>query len=79
LAQDHTINRVYGFENEPYNLPIFLTPRIFALGYIRQRPISNQFHFSQHKQAITFKLPQKVGDFFVTLQTTLAVTEEMLQ
>jgi hypothetical protein len=31
---------VYGFHESPYLLPIFLTPRIFALEFIRQRIIS---------------------------------------
>jgi hypothetical protein len=29
LDEDHTIIRVYGFEQDPYKLSIFLTPRIF--------------------------------------------------
>ena len=29
--------RVYGFEDEPYRLPLFLTKRIFVLEFLRQR------------------------------------------
>jgi hypothetical protein len=36
LVEDHTIIRVYGFEKEPFKLPIFLTPRILALEYVRK-------------------------------------------
>jgi hypothetical protein len=75
LGEDHTIIRVYVFEQHPYKLPIFLTQRIFSLEYITQRLISNQFHFSQHKQAINFKLPQEVGPFLVKLRTSLDVTK----
>jgi hypothetical protein len=46
LAEDHTIITVYGFEQDPYKLPIFLTPRIFNFEYIRKRLILVQFHFS---------------------------------
>ena len=35
LFENYTLIRVYGFEGEPYNLPVLLTPRIFALEYIR--------------------------------------------
>ena len=31
LHKEFTIIRVYGFTREPYRLPTFLTPRIFAL------------------------------------------------
>jgi len=79
LVEDHIIIRVYGFEQDPYKLPIFLTPRIFSLEYIIQRLISDQFHFSQHKQAITFKQPQEVDPFLVNIRIDLVVTKEMLQ
>jgi hypothetical protein len=49
LVEDHIFIRVYGFDQDPYKLPIFLAPRMFSLEYIRERIISDQFHFSQHK------------------------------
>ena len=36
LYKEFTILRIYGFEDEPYRLPIFLTKRIFALEFLRQ-------------------------------------------
>ena len=35
LYKVFTILRIYGFENEPYRLPVFLTKRIFVLEFIR--------------------------------------------
>ena len=35
LYKDFTVLRVYGFTGGPYRLPAFLTPRIFALEYMR--------------------------------------------
>ena len=37
LYKDSTVLRIYGFTGEPYKLPAFLTPRIFALEFMRQR------------------------------------------
>ena len=35
LYKEFTVLRVYGFTGEPYRLPTFLTPRIFALEFMR--------------------------------------------
>ena len=35
LLEEHTIIKVYGFAHEPYILPAFPTPRVFALEFIR--------------------------------------------
>ena len=32
LYKDFTVLRVYGFEDEPYRLPVFLTKRVFCAG-----------------------------------------------
>ena len=37
LYKDFTVLRIYGFTGEPYRLPTFLTPIIFALEFMRQR------------------------------------------
>jgi hypothetical protein len=31
ISENYIVIRVYGFESQPYRLPIFLTHRIFAL------------------------------------------------
>ena len=35
LYRGYTVLRVYGFTGQPYRLPSFLTPRIFALEFMR--------------------------------------------
>ena len=35
LYEEFTILKVYGFENEPYGLPVFLTKRILILEFLR--------------------------------------------
>ena len=37
LYKYFTILRVYGFEDEPYRLPVLLTKSIFVLEFLRQR------------------------------------------
>jgi len=57
LSKYHTIIRVYGFEQEHFNLPIFLKPRMLALEYVRQILMVDNLLFSQHRKTITFPLP----------------------
>ena len=45
LYKDFTVLKIYGFTGEPYRLPDFLTPRIFALEFMRQRLHSEEEHF----------------------------------
>ena len=37
LFKNYIVIRVYGPKEKPYKLPVFLTPRIFALEVLRQR------------------------------------------
>ena len=63
LYKEFTILRVYGFTGEPYRLPIFLTPRIFALEFMRQRLYAEGEHFGALKKSSNIKFPLKVGSF----------------
>ena len=45
LYKKFIVLRVYGFTREPYRLPAFLTPRIFALEYMRQILHAEEEHF----------------------------------
>ena len=42
LYKEFFVVRVYGYTGEPYKLSAFLTPRIFALEFIRQRLCSEE-------------------------------------
>ena len=63
LFKDSTVLRIYGFTGEPYKLPSFLTPRIFALDFMRQRLHSEEEHFGAFKKSSNIKFPLKVGSF----------------
>lgn len=49
LAKKYTILRIYGSELKPYRLPVYLTPIILAMEYIRQRLSSDHTHFAVTK------------------------------
>jgi hypothetical protein len=78
IFENYTEIRVYGSELRPFLLPIFLTPRIFALEYIRQRLNSDDIHFVSRKYKANFKLKKEVGPFIVNTRSTLQVTTKIL-
>ena len=57
LLEEHTIFRVYGFTHEPYILPAFLTPRMFALENIIKNLIVENEHFINFRKASEIKFP----------------------
>ena len=57
LLEEDTIFRVYGLTHEPYILPAFLTPRIFAVELIIQNIIVENEHFINFKKASEIKFP----------------------
>ena len=68
LLEEHTIIRVYDFTHEPYILPPFLTPRFFALEFIRQKLIVENEHFISFKKASEIKFPWVVGPFIIEIK-----------
>lgn len=65
LFEDYTEIRVYGSKLPPYQLPIFMPMRIFALEFITQSLNTYQIHFVQAKKSLMFKLPMTVGPSIV--------------
>ena len=65
LLEEGTVIRVYGFTHEPYILPAFLTPIIFALELIRQKLIVANEHFINFRKASEIKFPWVVGPFII--------------
>ena len=74
-----TVLRVYGFTGEPYRLPAFLTPRIFALEYMRQRLHAKEEHFGAFKKSPNIKFPLKVGSFIFKNKGALVFVEKLLE
>jgi hypothetical protein len=66
-----TVIWVYGCQEGPHLLPVFLTPRIFALEYIRQRIISETEHFHKAHKASNLKFPFMVSPFVVNNKSCL--------
>ena len=64
LYKDSTILRVYGFTGEPYKLPAFLTTRIFALEFMRQRLHSEEEHFGAFKKIFKYQIPPQSWFFY---------------
>ena len=78
LHKDSTVLRVYGFTGKPYKLPAFLTPRIFALEFTRQRLQSEEEHFGDFKKSSNIKFPLKVGSFIFKNKGALVFIEKLL-
>ena len=70
--------RVYGCEEKPYKLPVFLTPRIFALEVLRQRLHSDELHFSSKKRSTNLKFPIIVGPFTVRNKAAIELIDGIM-
>ena len=79
LRKEFIVLRVYGFTGEPYRLPSFLTPRIFALEFMRQRLYAEEEHFRAFKKSFDDKFPLKVGPFIFKNKSALLVIEKLLE
>ena len=79
LYRDFTILRIYGFTGEPYRLPAFLNPSIFALEYMRQRVRAEEEHFGAFKKSSNIKFPLKVGSFIFKNKGALVFIEKLLE
>ena len=79
LYRGYTVLRVYGFTGQPHRLPSFLTPRIFALEFMRQRLLSEEEHFGAFKKSSNIKFPLKVGSFIFKSKGALIFIEKLLE
>jgi hypothetical protein len=71
LFMHSTVIWVYGYQEGPHLLPVFLTPRVFALEFIRQRIISETKHFLKTHKASNLKFPFVIGTFVVKVGSCL--------
>jgi hypothetical protein len=78
IFENYTEIKIYGSELQPFLLPVFLNPRIFALEYIRHRLNSDHIHFVSRKYKASFKLKKEVGPFIVNTRSTLQETTNIL-
>ena len=78
LYQDYSVIRIYGYEEQPYRLPTFLTPIIFSLEVLRQRLHSDELHFSSKKQTSNFKVLITIGPFTVRNKATIELIDDIM-
>ena len=78
LMQKFSIIMVYGFLVSPFMLPVYLTPLVFTLDFIRKRIFANEEHFTMHRNDSWIKYPINFGPFVVKKPTTLAMVEKVL-
>jgi hypothetical protein len=79
LFMHSTVIWVYGCQEAPYLLPIFLTPRVFSLEFIRQRIISETKHFLKMHKASNLKFPFIIGPFVVKTRSCLSQIQAKLK
>jgi hypothetical protein len=79
LFMHSTVIWVYGCQEAPYLLPIFLTPRVFSLEFIRQRIISETEHFLKLHKASNLKFPFIIGPFVVKTRSCLSQIQTKLK
>ena len=79
LYKDFIVLRVYGFIEEPYRLPVFITPRIFALEFMRQILYAEEEHFGAFKKSSNIKFPLKFGPFIFKNKGALVSMEKLLE
>ena len=79
LYKELIVVRVYRYTGPPYKLPTFMTPRIFALEFIRQRLCSKEEHFGAFKKSTDVKFPFKIDPFIFKNKATLNIVENLLE
>ena len=79
LYKYFTILRIYGFEDEPYRLQLFLTKRIFVLEFLRQSLQVESEIFLKHKKASNMKFKYTIEPFVVDSTATLTIVQNILK
>ena len=79
LYKEFTILRIYGFENEPYKLPVVITKRIFVLEFLRQRLHVESEIFLKHKKASNMKFKYTIEPFVVNSTIALTIAQSILK
>ena len=79
LLENSIVITVYGFSCQPYVLPEFLTPRVFALELIRQRSVAENEHFISARKHADIKFPWAVDPFTVKNKLALPKVESLLR
>ena len=76
LYKEYIVLRVYGFEEEPYRLPVFLTKRIFRLEFLRQRLHVENEIFSKENKASNMQFRYTVEPFLVSSTSDVTIVSK---
>jgi len=76
---DYTLIMVYGFEGEPFRLPMFTNRRLFALDFLKKRLISENDNFIKHKKASPLKFVFTLEPFVVKTVLAANITDQILR
>lgn len=79
LYKDHTIIRFDGFTTSPYVMTAFLTPRLFALEFMRQRLHSKKDHFVNVKKTCNIKVHFRIEPFVIKSNSYFPIIENLLE
>ena len=71
--------RIYGFEEEPYRLPVFLTKITFSLEFLRHRLHVESELFLKHKKASNMKFKNTIEPFVVSSTSDLSIVQTILR
>jgi hypothetical protein len=69
---------VYGYQEGPYLLHVFLTPGVFFIEFIRQIIISKTEHFLKKHKASNLKFIFTIGSFVVNTRSCLPQIQDKL-
>ena len=61
LYAENIENRLYGFTGYPFLLPAFLTDRLFALEFVRQRVHTENEHFLNNEKGCNISFHYTIG------------------
>ena len=78
MFKDYKMIIIYGFEGEPYMLPVLLTIRILSMEYVSKRLLYYELHFRNFRKHITFHIPKDVFPFQKKSLSSLQYMEAFL-
>ena len=79
LYAENTKIRLYGFTSYPFLLPSFLTNRVFALEFARQRVHTEKEHFLNNKKGCNINFHYTIGPFVIKSSQTIQILTEILE
>jgi hypothetical protein len=78
LFKVFTVIRIYGFELEPYQLPIYIPPRLFSLEYCRKILMADELLSLSKSKNDSFSLLAKVSSFLIKSRPSIDYINKLL-